>query len=64
VRLGDGDRLELPVPERVLKWLKEKEREVAPLKVSKNVRIQWREDKNPEALKVQIVLRVERPRPP
>ena len=37
--------------------------EAAP-KVSKTIRIQWREDRNPEALKVQIVLRVERPRPP
>jgi hypothetical protein len=38
------------------------EREVAPLKVTKTVRIQWREDK-PEYLKVQIVLRVERKKP-
>jgi len=28
------------------------------------VRVQWREDKDPETLKVQIVLRVQRPRPP
>jgi transposase len=62
VRLGGGQRLELPLPERALKWLQEKEREVAPLKVAKTVRIQWREDR-PEYLKVQIVLRVERPRP-
>ena len=40
----------------------EKEREVAPLKVTKIVRVQWREDK-PEYLKVQIVLRVERKKP-
>jgi len=60
VRLGNGERLELPLPERALKWLQEKEREVAPLKVTKIVRIQWREDKRPEYLKVQIVLRVER----
>jgi len=60
VRLGNGERLELPIPERVLKWLKKKEREVekkggegAPLKVHKTVRIQWREDKNPKVLKVQ-----------
>jgi len=71
VRLGNRERLEPPVPERVLKWLKEKEREVekkggegAPLKVHKTVRIHWREDKNPKALKVQIVLKVERPKPP
>ena len=62
VRLGNGERLELPLPERALEWLQEKEREVAPLKVAKIVRIQWREDK-PEYLKVQIVLRVERPKP-
>jgi hypothetical protein len=62
VRLGNGERLELPLPERALKWLQEKEREVAPLKVAKTVRIQWREDR-PEYLKVQIVLRVERPEP-
>jgi hypothetical protein len=62
VRLGNGERLELPLPERALKWLQEKEKEVAPLKVTKIVRIQWREDK-PEHLKVQIVLRVERPKP-
>jgi hypothetical protein len=63
VRLGNGERLELPLPERALKWLQEKEREVAPLKVAKIVRIQWREDKHPELLKVQIVLRVERKKP-
>jgi len=63
VRLGNGERLELPLPERALKWLQEKEREVAPLKVTKIVRIQWREDKRPEYLKVQIVLRVERRKP-
>jgi len=62
VRLGNRERLELPLPERALKWLQEKEREVAPLKVTKIVRVQWREDK-PEYLKVQIVLRVERPVP-
>ena len=63
VRLGNGERLELPLPERALKWLQEKEREVAPLKVTKIARIQWREDKRPEYLKVQIVLRIERPVP-
>jgi len=63
VRLGNGERLELPLPERALKWLQEKEREVAPLKVTKIARIQWREDKRPEYLKVQIVLRVERQKP-
>ncbi|MCC6049438.1 MAG: transposase [Thermofilum sp.] len=62
VRLGNGERLELPLPERALRWLQEKEREVAPLKVTKIARIQWREDR-PEYLKVQIVLRVERPVP-
>ena len=62
VRLGNGERLELPLPERALRWLQEKEREVAPLKVAKIVRVQWREDK-PEHLKVQIVLRVERKEP-
>jgi hypothetical protein len=62
VRLGNRERLELPLPERALKWLQEKEREVAPLKVAKIVRIQWREDR-PEYLKVQIVLRVERKKP-
>jgi len=62
VRLGNGERLELPLPERALKWLQEKEREVAPLKVTKTVRVQWREDR-PEYLKVQIVLRVERKKP-
>jgi hypothetical protein len=63
VRLGGGERLELPLPERALKWLREKEAEVAPLKVTKIVRIQWREDEHPELLKVQIVLRVERKKP-
>jgi hypothetical protein len=63
VRLGNGERLALPLPERALKWLQEKEREVAPLKVTKIVRTQWREDEYPERLKVQIVLRVERPKP-
>jgi hypothetical protein len=63
VRLGNRERLELPLPERALKWLQEKEAEVAPLKVTKTERIQWREDKRPEYLKVQIVLRVERPKP-
>jgi len=62
VRLGDGERLELPLPERALKWLQEKEAEVAPLRVTKTVRVQWREDR-PEYLKVQIVLRVERKKP-
>ena len=62
VRLGGGERLELPLPERALRWLQEKEAEVAPLKVTKIVRIQWREDR-PEYLKVQIVLRVERKEP-
>jgi hypothetical protein len=63
VRLGNGERLELPLPERALKWLQEKEAEVAPLKVAKIVRVQWREDEHPERLKVQIVLRVERKEP-
>jgi hypothetical protein len=62
VRLGGGERLELPLPERALKWLQEKEAEVAPLKVTKIARVQWREDR-PEYLKVQIVLRVERRKP-
>jgi hypothetical protein len=62
VRLGNGERLELPLPERALKWIQEKEREVAPLKVTRTVRVQWRED-NPSFLKVQIVLRVERLKP-
>jgi len=63
VRLGGEERLELPLPERALRWLQEKEREVAPLKATKIVRIQWREDRHPELLKVQIVLRVERKEP-
>jgi len=63
VRLGNRERLELPLPERALKWLQEKEREVAPLKVAKIARIQWREDEHPELPKVQIVLRVERKKP-
>jgi hypothetical protein len=63
VRLGNRERLELPFPERALEWLQEKEREVAPLKVTKIVRVQWREDEHPERLKVQIVLRVERKKP-
>jgi hypothetical protein len=63
VRLGGGERLELPLPERALKWLQEKEKEVTPLKVAKTVRIQWREDRYPEYLKVQIVLRVKRQKP-
>jgi hypothetical protein len=62
LRLGNRERLELPLPERALEWLQDKEREVAPLKVTKIVRIQWRED-NPSFLKVQIVLRVERKKP-
>jgi hypothetical protein len=40
----------------------EEEEEVAPLKASKMVRVQWREDE-PNFLKVQLVLRVERPAP-
>jgi len=64
VYLGDRQRIELPVPERALRWLREKEAEVEPLKVSKTVRIHWREDRDPKTLKVQIVLRVQRPRPP
>jgi len=63
VRLGNRERLELPIPERALRWLKEKEDEVAPLKVHKTVRIQWRPERA-QALKVQIVFRVQRPRPP
>jgi transposase len=63
VRLGNGERLELPVPERALRWLQEKEQEIAPLKAKRTVRIQWREDRQPEYLKVQVILRVERPRP-
>jgi len=62
LRLGDGERLELPIPKRALRWLRDKEREVEPLKVSKTVRIQWRPERA-QALKVQIVLRVQRPRP-
>jgi hypothetical protein len=62
VRLGNGERLELPLPKRALEWLREKEEEVAPLKPSKTVRIQWREDGS-RFLKVQIVLRVERQKP-
>jgi hypothetical protein len=62
VRLGGGERLELPLPEKALRWLQEKEAEVAPLKVTKIVRVQWREDR-PEYLKVQIALRVERKEP-
>ena len=62
-RLGNRERLELPLPERALKWLQEKEAEVAPLKVTKIVRVQWREDRHPKRLKVQIVLRVERRKP-
>jgi len=63
VRLGNGERLELPLPERALRWLQERGAEVAPLKVTRIVRIQWREDRHPELLKVQIVLRVKRPVP-
>ena len=63
VRLGCGQRLVLPVPERALRWLKEKEGEVAPLKPSKTVLIQWRPERA-QAVKVQIRLRVERPQPP
>ncbi len=63
VRLG-GERIELPVPRRTVHWLRDKEHEVAPLKVHKTVRIQWREDRDPKTLRVQIVLRVRRPRPP
>uniref|UniRef100_A0A7C4BA05 Transposase n=1 Tax=Thermofilum pendens TaxID=2269 RepID=A0A7C4BA05_THEPE len=63
LRLGGRERLVLPVPERALRWLKEKEREVAPLRVHKTVLIQWRPERA-QVLKVQIVLKVERPRPP
>jgi len=68
VRLGNGERIELPIPKRAMKWLKDRVDEIekkggAPLKVHRTVRLQWREDENPETLKVQIVLRVERPRP-
>ena len=63
MRLGNGERLELPIPERALRWLRDKELEVAPLKVHKTVRIQWRPERA-QALKVQIVFRVQRPRPP
>jgi len=60
---GNGVSLELPIPERALRWLRDKEREVAPLKVHKTVRIQWRPERV-QTLKVQIVFRVRRPRPP
>jgi len=63
IYLGNRQRLDLSIPERALRWLREKELEVAPLKPSKTVRIQWRPEKA-QALKVQIVLRVERPQPP
>ena len=62
MELGNGERLELPLLERALRWLREKEAKVAPLKVTKTVRIQWRED-NLSFLKVQIALRVERQKP-
>jgi len=54
--------LELPLSERAMRWLWEKEREVEPLKVHRTVRIQWRPERA-QALKVQIILRVQRPRP-
>jgi len=60
---GNGVRIELPIPKRALSWLKEKEDEVAPLTVHRTVRIQWRPERA-QALKVQIMLRVERPKPP
>jgi len=60
---GNGERLELPVPRRALRWLRDKEHEVAPLKVHRTVCLQWREDKSPETLKVQVILRVQRPKP-
>jgi len=63
IYLGDGERLELPVPRRALHWLRDKEREVAPLTVRKTARIQWRPERA-QALKVQIILRLQRPRPP
>jgi len=63
IYLGDRESLELPIPERALRWLKEKEDEVAPLKVHKTVRIQWCPERA-QTLKVQIVFRVERPKPP
>jgi len=60
---GNGVRIKLPIPKRALSWLKEKEDEVAPLTVHRTVRIQWRPERA-QALKVQIILRVERPKPP
>ena len=44
--------------------MREREEEVAPLKVHKTVLLQWRPEKDPTAVKVQIRLRLERPRPP
>jgi len=66
VYLGDRQRIELPIPRRALSWLKDRvdEIEKRALKVRRTVRVQWREDKDPKTLKVQIVLRVQRPRPP
>ena len=42
--------------------MREKEREIAPLTVHRTVRIQWRPERA-QALKAQIILRVQRPRP-
>ena len=59
VQLGGGQRLELPVPRRALRWLREREREVAPLKPAKTALARWRGGK----LEVQIALKVRRPKP-
>ena len=66
VRFGNGERIELPIPVRAMRWLKDRVDEIEKgegAKVHRTVRIQWREDKAPKTLKVQIMLRVQRPRP-
>jgi len=66
VRFGNGERIELPIPVRAMRWLKDRVDEIEKgegAKVHRTVRIQWREDKDPKTLKVQIMLRVQRPRP-
>jgi len=52
-------QLELPLPGNALRWLKEREREVAPLKPAQSARFRLRGSK----LEVQLVLKVRRPQP-
>jgi len=52
-------QLELQLPWRALSWLRDREREVEPLKPVKLALLRWRES----ALEVRVILKVQRPKP-